>query len=359
MGEAYRVERIRFSDKSIRVKRENRSVSTSPVGLVIVKERVNNGTVYRKAKWGNALEMWHTTVAVTTLTGGFRERVNKQWVHQEKYPSPLQRRVVSEGVWFKFGPEFGKISKDGLNAFAHALSNIFSIFHPCDPAEIATHSVVNGKDGNAYIYIFDTTSGGLGITSGVFDFFTDLLGPIRERLLNCEHCDRDSASFDRGCPACIQVPRWFEDNEHLSKARALELLDKVDELVSTHQPQIIHSEAFKKRQEGALTVIETMSKATDGEVVEEELKHGVLTFTIGSVISLRSGQKGTITGSRFENNQVIYEVIMEEGRTINIRNLGGNITLVDGRQSRMCLSCGQDGIDEGEFLCPVCGSVLR
>lgn len=359
MGEAYRVERIKFKENSIRVKMEKRSVATSPVGFVIVKERVNNGTIYRKAKWGTALEMWHTTVAVTTITSGYRERVNNQWINQEKYPSPLQRRVVSEGVWFRFGPEFGKLTKEGLNALAHALSNIFSILHPCDPAEIATHCVVNSKDGSARLYIFDTTSGGLGITGQVFDHFADMLGDIRERLLKCEHCDGDPAAFDRGCPACIQVPRWYEDNEHLSKRKALELLDQLDQVMSSQAPQVNQLEAYQKRQEGALTVIEVMGRSSDGEVAEEDLKYGVVTFSSGAVIALKSGQKGTILGSRFENNQVLYEVKMEDGRVINIKNLGGNLTLVSGQQSLMCTSCGAEGIGEQEYLCPVCGALLR
>jgi len=358
MGEAYRVERLRYKDKTIRVKKEKKSVSTSPIGFVIVKERVNNGVVYRKASWDNLLEMWHTTVAVTTNTGGYRERVNDQWVHQEKYPTPLQRRVVSEGVWFKFSPDFGKITKDALNAFAHALSNIFSILHPCDPAEIATHSVVNSRDGSARCYIFDTTSGGLGITSAVFDYFIDLLEPIKERLMYCEHCDTDSESFDRGCPACIQVPRWYEDNEHLSKSKALNLLERINEVINSCEPQTFYSDEFRRRNEGELTSIGTMERTTADEIAEEDMKYGLVTFSKNSVVSLRSGQKGVITGSRFDNGVVIYEVEMEDGRKINIRNLGNNITLVSGQQSLICLNCGEEGIGQGEFLCPVCGVAL-
>jgi len=358
-GEAFRVEWVKAKDRTIRVKRENRSISTSPTGFVIVRERVNNGTVYRRARWGNALEMWHTTVAVTTVTNGFREKVNNQWVNQEKYPNPLQRRVVSEGVWFKFGPEFGKLSKNGINAFAHALANIFSILHPCDPAEIATHSVVNGKDGHAYVYIFDTTSGGLGITAAVFDFFIELLDPIKERLETCDHCDGEPGAFDKGCPACIQVPRWYEDNEHLSKHGALELLAKLQEIVNAAEPQMYVSQAFKSRNEGALTAVEAMGRNADGEIVQEDLTYGLVTFSVGSVIALRSGRRGTIVGTRFESNQVVYETAMEDRATIAVKNLNGNLTLISGSESLMCLNCGEDGIEAGEFVCPGCGAALK
>ncbi len=359
MGEAFRVEWVKSKDRTIRVKRENRAISTSPTGFVIVKERVNNGTVYRKVRWGNAMEMWHSTVAVTTVTNGFRERVNNQWVNQEKYPSPLQRRVVSEGVWFRFGAEFGKLSKNGLNAFAHALSNIFSILHPCDPAEIATHSVVNGKDGNAYIYIFDTTSGGLGITAAVFDYFIDLLDPIKERLETCDHCDSELAAFDKGCPSCIQVPRWYEDNEHLSKNQALELLEKIHYIVNSAEPQINISQAFSRRKEGALTALEAIGKDSDGEIFAENMIYGLVTFSVGSLIALRSGRKGKIISTRFENNQVIYETAMEDGPIILVKNMNGNLTLISGKENLICLSCGEDGIDIGEFVCPVCAAQLK
>lgn len=359
MGEAFRVERVKNKDKTIRVKKETRSVSTSPTGFVVVKERVNNGIIYRRAIWGNALEMWHTTVAVNTITSGYRERVNGQWVNQEKYPMPLQRRVVSEGVWFKFGPQFGRISKEALNAFAHALSNIFSIFHPCDPAEISTHSVVNSKDGKSYCYIFDTTSGGLGITAAVFDHFAKLLEPVRERLTKCDYCDSDADSYDKGCPACIQVPRWYEDNEHLSKRKALELLNKISDVLRESNPQLYISEAYKKRNEGALTAIEAVQAQNSGEIAEEEMAYGISTFSIDSFVQLRSGQRGRVTGSRLENNQLIYDLKMDDGREAKVKNLGNNLTLLEGKQSVMCLNCGQDEIDREEYICPMCSVLLK
>lgn len=112
--EAFSVEWVRPKDRTIRVKRENRSISTSPTGFVIVKERVNNGTVYRKARWGNDMEMWHTTVAVTTVTNGFRERVNNTWVNQEKYPNPLSAEWFLKGSGLNLARNSASCPKMGL-----------------------------------------------------------------------------------------------------------------------------------------------------------------------------------------------------------------------------------------------------
>lgn len=250
MGEAYRVDKIISKDFLIKVKRENKKASTSPVGYISVKERTGmGGTVFRKAIWSDLVEMYHTTVAVTTLTSGYKEKVGGGWV-QKKYPSPLQRRVISEGVWIKLLPNFGECHKDGINAFAHALSNSYAIYTPCDATEIATHSVCRKQDNCAVMYFFDTTSGGLGLSSGIFDSFMDLLPMVEDRLLSCGHCDNDN--FDKGCPACIQVPRWFEDNEHLSKDSALSILERLKEIFQQHTPQIAVSSMYQHRISGGL-----------------------------------------------------------------------------------------------------------
>ena len=358
MGEAYRVEWLNSKHYTIRVKREDRKLATSPIGYIVVKERINNGTIFRRQKWGNSLEMLHTTMTVTTFTSGYRERRNSEWINQEKYPSPLQRRVISEGVWFKFGPEFGSIKKNALNALAHALSNIYSIWFPCDSAEIATHCVVNGKDNFSRLYIFDTTSGGLGITSGVFDHFLDLLDPVQERLEHCDHCDSEPELFDKGCPSCIQIPRWFEDNDHLSKAQALQLLSQIRQVIDANSPQLIVSDVYRGRLEGGLTSVSSLSKL-NGEVAVEDLKRSALIYSTGSIIALPSGLQGNILSWKMDNNQVIYETELTNGKIIGLRNTGNNITLVQGEETLLCLDCGSDGMDKREFVCPACGADLQ
>ncbi|KLU60171.1 ATP-dependent RNA helicase DeaD [Peptococcaceae bacterium CEB3] len=173
-----------------------------------------------------------------------------------------------------------------------------------------------------------------------------------------EHCDPEAEAFDRGCPACIHVPRWYEDNEHLSKVEALALLAKIREVVANYVPKAIVSEAYRGRREGLLTSVADLDKM-DGEVTLDEIKQGAPVIAKGSIIALRSGQRGTILGWRLENSQVIYEAKLDSGKTIALRNTGGNITLVQGEQSIVCLGCGADGIAEDAFECPVCGEVLR
>ena len=362
MGDAFRVEKVNFREGTIKVKREKRQVSTSPVGYIVVKEMVGSGgTIYRKTNWSDLMEMWHTTVTVTTLTSGYRERLGNNWINQEKYLQPLQRRVLSEGVWLKLTGNFGPCSREALNALAHAIGNVYTICQPCDPAEMATHSVFKAREGCSYIYIFDTTSGGMGLTSGVFDHFPELLDMARERLCVCEHCDSDPESFDRGCPACIQVPRWYEDNEKLSKKAALELLERIEQVVRQNAPKVIVTEDYEHRIRGGLTAVSNNRQITsmppEEEIVIQTQRFGKRVFKSGSMIALLSGQKGTVLEYFLENGSVSYLLEKEDGRRIKIRDIG-SLTLLEGSETVLCLVCGSTGLDFNEKECPACGAVL-
>ncbi|MCL6559291.1 MAG: DUF1998 domain-containing protein [Firmicutes bacterium] len=362
MGDAYRVEKVNFRDGTIKVKREKRQVATSPVGYIVVKEIVNfPGSVFRKTSWSALLELWHTAVAVTTFTAGYRERIGSSWINQEKYIQPLQRRVLSEGVWLKLTDNFGPCSREALNALAHALGNVYAIYQPCDPAEMATHSVYRAREGCSYIYIFDTTSGGMGITSGIYDNFPELLEMAGERLLVCEHCDSDPESFDRGCPACIQVPRWYEDNEKLSKKAALELLNHIKQVIRQSVPMVVVTNDYEYRIRGGFTAISHARRApgvpAEEDIILQEQRFGRKVYNPGSLIAMLSGQKGIVLEYFQENGIVNYLIEKEDGKRIKIKDIG-NLILVEGSETMICLVCGSTGMDFNEKECPACGAVL-
>lgn len=342
MGEAYRVERIVNRDCIVKVKKENRNHSTSPVGHVFVRERTGLGAVvFRRATWQDRIEMLHTNMTVTTVTSGFRERVGERWV-QEKYQAPLQRRVFSEGVWFRLLPGFGEVTRSGLNTFVHALSSAYSIYMPCDSAEIATHSV-RKPDGSSCMYVFDTTSGGLGISAGLFDCFEDLLPMVEERLSTCDHCDADR--FNSGCPACVQGPRWYDDNEHLNKKEALDILNALRRALSEAKPDVTISNAYKYRDQGGLTSITEMGHDDTPQ------NFGVRVFKPGSTVRLPSGMEGEICDLLIENGQRIYIVTLSNGKQARIRDMG--LVLISGEQYLLCGCCGGDCANDDRY-CPNC-----
>jgi len=262
--------------------------------------------------------------------------------------------LVSQG-------NFGPCSREALNALAHAIGNVYTICQPCDPAEMATHSVFKAREGCSYIYIFDTTSGGMGLTSGVFDHFPELLDMARERLCVCEHCDSDPESFDRGCPACIQVPRWYEDNEKLSKKAALELLDRIELVMQQNTAKLIITENYEQRSRGEYTTLahnsELAGGQADGEIIEQEQGYGRKVYSPGSLITLLSGQKGIVREYSLENRVVHYLIEKEDGRRIKIKDIG-NLALLDGSDTLVCLVCGTADLSDGETSCPVCGANL-
>ncbi|MDF9408229.1 MAG: ATP-dependent RNA helicase DbpA [Pelotomaculum sp. PtaB.Bin013] len=350
MGEAYRVDRILNRDYIIKVKREKKSAGTSPAGYVTVKEKALGGTIFRKAVWPEMLEMYHSTVAVITRTTGYKERINNKWV-QTKYPSPLQRRVITEGVWLKFLPRFGECRRNGLNAFAHAVSNLYTIHNSCDSADIATHAVIKKLDNYAVIYFFDITSGGLGISAGLFDVFLDLLQPVEERLLKCDHCDPES--FDRGCPACIQVPRWFEDNEHLSKEEALSILYRIKDLCKQTSPQISISSSYQHRSMGGFTSISDLADEMSADDMIE--RYGRILFQPGAIVAMRSGAEGTVVKYFEDGGDIFYHLEMENGKVLRVKDMG--LRLIKGDQRYLCINCGNEDVNR-DLLCPQCGVEL-
>lgn len=80
-------------------------------------------------------------------------------------------------------------------------------------------------------------------------------------------------------------------------------------------------------------------------------------FKSGSMIALLSGQKGTVLEYFLENGSVSYLLEKEDGRQIKIRD-NGNLTLIEGSESLVCLVCGLSGLDFAETVCPACEACL-
>mgnify|MGYP003587051857 CR=1 FL=1 len=347
MGNPYRVKRVKFHEHLVEVGSEQqRNTETSPQGYVHVRERAG-APLLRSSKWPLKLEILHVPIAVITSVTGYRERRGAAW-HTTPYPQPLQRRVYSEGIMFKFLPSFGEYSYHGYNAFAHALYVTYTLAHPCESADIATYTVIR-KDKTANIYIFDTTAGGLGLSTGIFDCFLDLLPNIRGLLTACEQCDQDSG--DRGCPGCIQVPRWYEDNEKLSKREALRILSQVEELTDAEASEEYQSDLYKQRISGGfISITETIDEDRD----EINAKYGIMLYNPGCVIQTKQGLAGEVM-EQLPGEPGFYRVAFENGKTIRIRDVG--FQLISGNVSYLCQNCGSI-MDKREKLCEICNCDL-
>jgi DEAD/DEAH box helicase domain-containing protein len=353
-GDAFRVEKVLTREQLIRVKKEKDFALTSPIGYMQVREKTGQGgMIYRMSSWAEKLIMWHTSLSVVTSTAGFREKIGNQWV-QTRYPQPYQRRILSEGVWLWFNSSFESVDRKSLNALAHALANVYTINYPCDPHELATHVVRDGDE--AKLYILDTASGGLGVSTFFFDAFTNLLGQARRLLERCDHCDPDEEYFDKGCPSCIQVPRWYEDNDQLSKKGALKLLSQVENLISSTEPRVQETEAYRDRALGVVTSLTALETEAAEVAVSEEPTHFVRMIACGSIIKLASGSlQGTVTNCFYKDGRVEYQLETPD-REMRIKDLGSNLILVRGDYVGMCLTCGADGLPEDEKVCPECGT---
>lgn len=346
MGHPYRVKRIKHHDRIVEVVSEQFQAKTSPMGYVHVRERAG-AQILRSCKWPSFLEISHVPMAVITSITGYRERRGAAW-YSNQYSRPLQRRVYSEGIMFRFLPAFGEYSYHGFNALAHALYVAYTLRYPCESAEIATHTVIR-KDKTACLYIFDTTAGGLGLSTGVFDSFAGLLSHVRSLLTNCEQCDQDTG--DRGCPGCIQVPRWYEDNEKLSKREALKILDQMEEVLAAQECEEYLSDLYKQRVSGSFISI---SETIDEERNEFDTKYGIMLYNPGCIIKTKQGLAGEVM-EQLPGEVGYYRVAFENGKTIRIRDVG--FQLISGRVSYLCQNCGNT-MDTREKLCVICNCDL-
>jgi DEAD/DEAH box helicase domain-containing protein len=356
MGSAYRVTALLHAEHKIRVKRESRRKRTFPIGRVEVIARTTpQNNILRTLRWGDHLEMQHTAVSVSTLTSGYREQQGGKWTWNEVYPNPLRRRVVSEGIWLRLHPEFGPRSIGGLNALAHAVGNVYMIVDPCDVMDMATHSVLSARDGCSYIYWFDTVPGGLGITERVFDSFRDLLDLADERIRTCTQCDPDPSVSDRGCPACIHVPRWYEDNEHLSKAEALDLIASIRNTLEEHgDGDVFTSREYRIRHEGRLSSVEP--DALRGVQQMTGGKHWRRQFAPGSLLRTSDTKEGTVGRTFVTHDGLRAYELSTEAEPITYKDLGRNLSLIDGDVMKECLNCGSDSLPFDSSRCPNCNA---
>ena len=101
------------------------------------------------------------------------------------YAQPLMRHFVTQGLvlYLKDMPNITHVAVVGV---ATALKNIYPLFYPCAREDISFY--VWAKDGEAAIYLYESSAGGLGLTTAAFDQFEELISQTFENVTNCEYC---------------------------------------------------------------------------------------------------------------------------------------------------------------------------
>jgi DEAD/DEAH box helicase domain-containing protein len=107
-----------------------------------------------------------------------------------------------------------------LHALEHGQIAVLPLIAMCDRWDIGGLSTnAHPQSGGPTIFIYDGHPGGVGITKRGYDQFERLAEDARRLIGECP--------CESGCPSCVQSPKCGNLNEPLSKAGALELLDRM------------------------------------------------------------------------------------------------------------------------------------
>src|SRR5207302_11314657 len=107
-----------------------------------------------------------------------------------------------------------------LHAAEHAMIAILPLWAMCDRWDIGGLSTnLHPDTGEPTIFIYDGHPGGVGITERGFAQFE---GWVADTVRMLEGCP-----CERGCPSCVQRPKYGNLNEWLDKAGAWQLLSRM------------------------------------------------------------------------------------------------------------------------------------
>jgi DEAD/DEAH box helicase domain-containing protein len=142
---------------------------------------------------------------------------------------PLKLPVTTfatEAVWFCPGDEllsgFERMPSllGTLHGAEHSLIALLPLWAMCDRWDIGGLSTnVHFQTGRPTIFVYDGHAGGVGLTERGFERFEGWASDTARMLAGCP--------CTSGCPSCVQSPKCGNLNEHLDKAGAQTLLERM------------------------------------------------------------------------------------------------------------------------------------
>jgi DEAD/DEAH box helicase domain-containing protein len=132
----------------------------------------------------------------------------------------------TEAVWFSPGDdllagyEAMPTLLGTLHAAEHSLIALLPLWAMCDRWDLGGLSTnLHFQTGRPTIFVYDGHAGGVGLTERGFDRFEGWAGDTARMLAGCP--------CRTGCPSCVQSPKCGNLNEHLHKAGARTLLERM------------------------------------------------------------------------------------------------------------------------------------
>jgi DEAD/DEAH box helicase domain-containing protein len=111
--------------------------------------------------------------------------------------------------WADGRPEFA----DGLHALEHVSISMMPAITGADPAEIGGISYPDGR-----VFYYEGVEGGTGLSEIIMPRYGEIIQMSENRLRSCK--------CETGCPSCVFSPQCGNNNYHLNKSSALDLVRK-------------------------------------------------------------------------------------------------------------------------------------
>jgi DEAD/DEAH box helicase domain-containing protein len=173
------------------------------------------------------VELHFGQVSVTEQVVAYQRKAIKDGVTIETVALDLpQTTFGTEAVWFS--PEAELLAGyeemprliGALHAAEHSLIALLPLWAMCDRWDIGGLSTnIHFQSGLPTIFVYDGHAGGVGLSERGFEQFEGWVADTARLVAGCACRD--------GCPSCVQSPKCGNLNEHLDKAGARALLERM------------------------------------------------------------------------------------------------------------------------------------
>ncbi len=339
MGKRYRVTRISYTKRVVFVDMRCPFAFTKPKAEVFVNERYrSNGGIHKK--WGNFLQLKQTSLGITEKVSGYVE-TSGQNTEEIEYDQPLMRHFVTDGVILSL-KNMSQLSYSAIVGLATALENAYPMSYPCAKEDIASYAWVKGNE-EAQIFLYDNSAGGLALTWPAVEKFENLLDLTLATVANCSSCNDNPEQ--NGCINCVTANRWYTYTVNSDRKAVIELIREIKMILRDVTPQ------ENVPQKTAVTNPRSGIEVGSG--------YGRNMLSEGSLVFTGKCQEGLVLSSKPFTSSVIEDRIYEvsvNGKKMQL--LGSSLSLLQGNIEKWCTSCGQEGIEQTEVLCPICEAQL-
>lgn len=342
LGKRYRVKKISYTDHKVYVDSRCPVAHTRPRTEVFVRPRTTSRVM--KAKIWPGLRVWETSLSIMEKITGYTETMNKKKT-EVSYLQPIIRYFVTSGTVISLAG-LRHITHGAVMGLASALENAYPIIYNCAKEDIGAYAW-SKENQEAQIFLFDSTAGGLGITSKVVTLFENLLTVAGQAVSRCPNCSVNPDTAAYGCFKCVITNSWFN---YANNTRQ-DTIELINELLTITGTQIPVKDQGRK---------DAPNPAVEANNRRDDKCFGRTMLAGGSLVYTGKHQEGIVLESEAFDNGIIQDRLysVQIGNQV-AKYLGSKLTLIQGKVEIWCVNCGAELIDFAEVRCPICGVLLR